>query len=343
MNLKSILKKVVLTIGVVIPLFGHAQLKKNIEYSGFFDTYYFRGPTLFSLGTGINYYNGDLCGGIKCNSFNYNVSLGVGYQVWPGVVFGGEVSYMKLGATDSNIDRNITFSSPNYEVMGFGRYHLRRDIVRRHSDMLKRPKIFKPYIMLGAAGLVYNPTATYPDATGEIINVDEGKSYPGVTFAIPSGLGASFVISHRVQIMSEFVFRYTFSDYLDGVGENFGNSKITDAIYSFHIKIAYAPKAPRLKKKKRKYSPPSDDEQTEGSSSDGGGSGGSSAPKKVAPSQSKPVNNDSSSEEEEYDELPEKYDLPDEGIEDVEDIPTDDESIEEDGFEEDEDSFEDWK
>lgn len=304
-----------------MPLFANAQLKKNIEYSGFFDTYYFRGPTIFTLGGGLNLYSGDLCGGFDCSSFNYNASFGVGYQVWSGVVFGGEFSYMKLGATDSDGDRNIKFSGANYELMGFGRYYLRRDIVRRHTDMFKRPKVFKPYLMLGAAGLVYNPTTTYA-ATGETVT-EEGKSYPGITFAIPAGLGASFVISHRVRIMGEITYRYTFSDYLDGVGAELGNSSVKDAVFGFNVKFAYAPLAPRLKKKKRKYSPPSDGDETEGGS-DGGSDGGGS--EKAAPKKAAPSNNDNSPSED-VDVPEEEYDIPEE----TESVPAEEET------------FDDWK
>lgn len=326
MILKSILRKIILVIGVLlIPFFANAQVKKHIEYSGFFDTYYFRGPTIFTLGTGLNLYNGDLCGGFGCNKLSPNVSFGVGYQVWPGVVFGGEVTYLKLGATDSNKDRGISFTSSNYELMGFSRYYLRRDIIRRHTDMFKRPKVFKPYVMLGLAGLVYNPNATYADTTGTIVAVDE--SYDGITFAIPAGIGASFVISHRIQIITELTYRYTFSDYLDGVGEKFGNSSVKDNFFTFNVKIGYAPLAPRLKKKKRKYSPASDSNSEEGGSG-GGGGGGEAAPKKAAPETTTPV-------DEPVDEI-EDFESPSD-----EEIPMDEIPFEEETT--DEESFDDWK
>ncbi|MCP4521444.1 MAG: hypothetical protein GY827_07100 [Cytophagales bacterium] len=327
------LKSLVFLIGVLLlPLISNAQLKKNIKYSGFFDTYYFKGPTIFTLGGGVNLYAGDVCGGFKCNEFNYNASFSAGYHVWPGVVFGGEFTYIKLGAKDEFASRNITFKTSMYELTAFGHYYLRRDIVRRHADMFKRPKVFKPYISLGVSGLVYNPTASYPDATtGETTTVDEGKTYPGVTVAFPAGLGVSWVISHRVRIMTEVIYRYALSDYIDGVGANFGSANSNDSDFAFNVKIAYAPFAPRLRKKKKKYSPPVD--STEGDDNSEGGSetsgGGAKKAKKATSNNTAPAVEEAPVEETETIE---------------EEVPV--EEVEDDGFEEDgaseEESFEDW-
>lgn len=231
-----------------------AQMKKNIDYSGFFDTYYVPDLWSFNAGLGFPLYYGDLCGGLGCNSDKtLSYTAGVGYKPWPKVMFGGNFYYTTLSAKDIDANRNISFVSKNMELALYGRYYLKDDIIRRHSDMFKRTKLFKPYVVVGFSGLYFNPKAVSSNAvTGIVAPVNEGVTYPKLGMAIPFGMGASFDITRRVSILTEVIYRYTFTDLIDGVSTVYGNPGVKDSYLTLDLKIQWTPWAPRTKKKKQR-------------------------------------------------------------------------------------------
>ena len=80
--------------------------------------------------------------------------------------------------------------------------------------------------------------------------VDEGVSYPRMGLAIPAGFGLSFDISRRFSVLTEVIYRYTFTDLLDGVSEVYGNPEIKDSYLTIDLKLQWTPWAPRIKKEK---------------------------------------------------------------------------------------------
>lgn len=235
--------KIVLLFFCVVSISLHGQFKKNLEYSGFFDSYYWRGPISFTGGIGSALYAGDLCSDVSCNTLSPYVTLGAGYKLWPRVFFGGDLEIFSLGATDTDDVRNISFTSNNLQLTAYGTFSLREDVVKRHGDFLKRKKLFKPYIYLGVSALRYNVDASLQET-----------DFPKITVNIPVGLGAQFHITHRVSILAEGIYRIGFTDFLDGVSEN-GNPDRNDVFGSFSIKLRYTPFARRIKPKKIKVDP----------------------------------------------------------------------------------------
>lgn len=229
----------------------HAQQKNKLEYSGFFDSYYHRGPISYTLSGGLSAYTGDLCGGLPCQTFNYNFGIGLNYKVWPRTVFGVEFNYFTLGATDEVKNRNISFTSTNYELVVYGRFYFIDDIVRVAADRSRKYKKVKPYFTLGAGGLLYTPVSTYYAPPVDSIFRTEGVSYPGITAVFPAGFGLQYVISPRVSVIGELTYRLTLSDYIDDVGAVRGNNKgLPDSYGFFNIKLQVTPSAPAKKKKK---------------------------------------------------------------------------------------------
>ena len=62
--------------------YGNAQGKRHREYSGFFDSYYFRGPITYTVGFNVTGYSGDLSKS-PVNSLGYGISIGANYKTWP--------------------------------------------------------------------------------------------------------------------------------------------------------------------------------------------------------------------------------------------------------------------
>ena len=72
-------KKLIIAFICVLSLFNQnteaQKIKRQLEYSGFFDSYYFRGPVAITVGIGMVGYKGDLCGGLACNTLKPIFSL----------------------------------------------------------------------------------------------------------------------------------------------------------------------------------------------------------------------------------------------------------------------------
>lgn len=282
----------------------HAQKKNKLEYSGFFDSYYHRGPISYTLSGGLSTYSGDLCGALPCQTLNYNFGIGLNYKVWPRTVFGVEFSYFTLGATDDVANRNISFTSTNFELVVYGRFYFIDDIVRVAADRSRKYKKVKPYFTLGVGGLLYTPVSTYYAPPSDSVFRSEGVSYPGVTAVFPAGFGLQYVISPRVSVIGELTYRLTLSDYIDDVGAVRGNNKgLPDSYGFFNIKLQVTPSAPAKKKKKSLPVPENTGIGGGGSSSGGGGTAPASdstntavpntaeglTPENTAPAQDKPA------------------------------------------------------
>lgn len=259
-----------------------AQKKGKLEYSGFFDSYYHRGPMSYTLSGGLSGYSGDLCGGLGCQTLNYNFGIGFNYKVWPRTAFGVEFNYFTLGSTDALSTRNISFTSINYELVVFGRLYLLDDIVRVAADRGRKRKTIKPYVTLGAGGLLYTPVSTYYAAPFDSLYLVEGRTYPGITAVFPAGLGVQYIITPRVSIIGELTYRLSLSDYLDDVGLVRGKTGgMPDSYGFFNIKLQVTPSAPRKKKKKSLPMPES--------TGIGGGSSGESAAPAATPTTPSPA------------------------------------------------------
>ena len=248
------LKTFFLSIGLLLTVVSaDAQMKKGIDYSGFFDTYYHPDLWSFNAGVGLPLYYGDLCDNFIGCKGGVSYVVGAGFKPWPKVMFGADFYYTTLSATDAYKSRNISFTSTNMELAMYGRYYLKDDIIRRHTDMFKKTTVFKPYVLLGVSSLYYSPKAVYSDTiTGLTTTVNEGVTYPRLGLGIPVGIGASFDITRRVSILAEAVYRYTFTDLIDGVSTLNGNPGAKDSYMTIDLKVQWTPWALRAKKKKQK-------------------------------------------------------------------------------------------
>lgn len=237
--------------------YGNAQGKRHREYSGFFDSYYFRGPITYTLGGGMTAYRGDLSSGlIGTNSLGYGISIGANYKTWPRIAFGGEFSYFTLSGKDFDSQRSISFTSTNMELLAYGRFYFVDETVRVAPDRKKERDLvfFKPYFTTGIGFLLYNPVSTSSNAAFDSLKVTEGKSYPGYGPVIPVGLGFAICPTHRLSFVLEASYRFTFTDHLDDVSAR-GNSPKKDGYGFVSFKVQYCPGAP-AKKKKQNLPPP---------------------------------------------------------------------------------------
>src|SRR4051812_30274836 len=184
---KKCIKLVFLFSFLLLHFVSPAQRKREIKYSGFFDSFYFPGPFNYTIGAGYALYNGDLCGKFGCNNLNLGYSGGVNYRILPHIFVGGEVQYLTLGAKDENQMRNLTFQSSILQLTPYGRYYFIDDIIRVARDRAAKPKILKPYFHLGAS-LIYilSASSTYDPQVPESSQLPE-ESPTKIAFGIPAG------------------------------------------------------------------------------------------------------------------------------------------------------------
>lgn len=245
---RKVIYSLVLIFGLVQIAFSQKDNRK-IEYSGLFDSYYYRGPLSFTLGGSLNFYAGDLAKGTPGTKFKPGFSLGVNYKVWPRVMFGADFNYFQLASQDWLKRRSISFTSTNMELDLYTRFYLIDDRITRASQKHKL-KFLKWYIVGGVGGIRYNPSSTYYAVPDSAYMISENKGFPGMTLVIPFGTGLQFNLSNRTSIVTELVYRYAFTDYLDGVSMR-GNPGKKDGYLSFSAKVQYSPWGKKAKKKKR--------------------------------------------------------------------------------------------
>lgn len=262
---------IILFVGVLTQVI--AQDRSKIEYSSFFDTYYFRGPMTYTLGGGATGYFGD----IKKSNPSYIAGIGAYYKVWPRTYFGAQLNYLNLKGTDLDSVRNISFDTKIKEFYVYCRFNILDKKILKNQDIYRKAMFVRPYLSLGIGTLRYSATSSTTNPDWSKKSKPENVHYPKWGFEIPAGLGLSFFVSHRISINAEFNYRFPFTDYLDDVSARGGSEK--DNFYTGELKIAYSPNAPKLRKRKKFKGPiPS-----------GGGNGGGTSSEK--PKEEKPAEN----------------------------------------------------
>lgn len=248
-NKFTILKKsfILILFAVVQSLFS--QSKGQTEYSGFFDSYYFRGPLNILLGGGVSAYNGDL----SKPKPSYVFGGGVSYKVWPRTYFGAQLNYLNLAANDGDSIRNISFTNNMTEFYAYCRFNILDRKMLKNMDIKRKEMSIRPYLTLGIGTNRYSVTSKTTNPDWDKDAKPENAKYPKFGFFIPAGVGIAFFVTHRISILAEFNYRYPFTDYLDDVSAR-GNSK-KDIYYTGELKIQYSPMAPK-RKKKHKFTEP---------------------------------------------------------------------------------------
>ncbi len=213
-------------------------ISKKRDYSGFFDSYFYRGPLSFTAGLGTSLYSGDLSKSLY-GTPGFAFNAGANYKLWPRTMFGLEFNYFSLAGKGEEVlgaegapSFTPSFTGTNWGVNIYGRLYIVDDIVRSAHDRSTNKKL-KVYITTGLGFIRYKATnATYGGASA-------------MTPVFPLGLGFEYKISAKLQVIPEFTQTFTFNDALDGAAIKKGG----DGYGMFTLKVQYCPWAPKKKKK----------------------------------------------------------------------------------------------
>jgi hypothetical protein len=250
MGNRRFIRSIIFAVLLAFPLFMQGQGKRQREYSGFFDSYYYRGPLSYTFSAGMAAANGDMGKVYQNPVLRPAFGIGAGYKLWPRTMFGAEFSYFMLSGQSVSPGYTVSFNSVNMELDLFGRLYIVDDITRVAVDKRKKPKMFKPYVMSGIGIVRYTST---PDYMFDSLLLDtfavRGVAIPssGFTPVVPVGLGLSIFITHRISVITEVAYRLAFTDLLDGA--IFVNDGARDGYGSFSLKVQYSPTAPKRKKR----------------------------------------------------------------------------------------------
>lgn len=178
----------------------------------------------------------------------------VRYTAHPAIAFRLGVNYGTLYAND-DWNKQKAESASSVEDDAFQRYvrnlHVRANTwegnfliefnpLRMSLDSRAARKRFQPYLLAGFAYFHFKPTAKYIDRDGNdrgYVNLYdlhiEGDGLPPEVYpdapakydlwqmAVPLGLGVKWDIGKQLVLGIEYMYRMTFTDYLDNVSKNY--------------------------------------------------------------------------------------------------------------------------
>lgn len=192
-----------------------------------------KGKYNIEVGVGAASYLGDLTE--KSTFFGqagYAASIGSSYNLSKQLSLGLGFSYMKLKADDKENDkavlraRNLNFESKVWDI----------NLTLRWSPYTIGN--FTPYIDAGVGLFHFNPTTIDRYGNKQHLEelgtegqglADQDNTYYLLTrFQIPFGAGIQYAINQRMALKLDFLFRKTFTDYIDDVSTIYPDGSLID-------------------------------------------------------------------------------------------------------------------
>ncbi|MCB0490064.1 MAG: outer membrane beta-barrel protein [Cyclobacteriaceae bacterium] len=173
---------------------------------------------LVTFGSGTAAYLGEMTNPGSLGKVRYNIVFGGEYYLTNRISARAELTYFNISgsdetANDDRVERNLSFTSNNFEISATGAFNL----FPNGRRFYQRPG-FNLYGFAGIGVMYMNPKAEYQ---GEKVALQplqtEGVKYSRIQPVIPYGLGARLKFGPFVNVMIEGGYRKTFTDYLDDV------------------------------------------------------------------------------------------------------------------------------
>lgn len=183
---------------------------------------------------------------------SFSAGIGYKYKVFKWLNLGIGTNYLKVRGDDKltkdpyRSNRNLNFKSNIFELMG------RIEFVYMHNKVGNKYGIKKTFnrrmktasydlsIFTGVGGFYFNPKGK--DHTGAWVKLrplhTEGQGLPGApkqygnySICIPLGVSYRYYIERTWVIGLEFIFRKTFTDYIDDVSTVYYNKQLLQQNY----------------------------------------------------------------------------------------------------------------
>jgi hypothetical protein len=178
-----------------------------------------------NVGTGKVGYAGELSHGRVFQKGLASASIGVEARLLNKISARVEARWYNISGADNraedefSLQRNLSFRSSNIELDLSGMYYF----LNAYKGMYYKRKPIDPYISLGVGMTLFNPKTDLNGTTYTLRDYKtEGRSYGGMAFIIPVGIGAKLSLNEFINLIPEVSYRMVFSDYLDDVSGTFG-------------------------------------------------------------------------------------------------------------------------
>jgi hypothetical protein len=247
------MKKLTLTAGIIILLFGATQ-KASAQYY-FYDNNYYDNPFTYEIGGSIGIMNclTDI-GGRKGVGKKFIKDLNMGKTKFAGGIFVNAMYKYAVGlrlegtfgqitaddkvlqsvkaSTFGRYERNLSFRTNITEFMALAELHP-LFIFRSYSDEYDRdPPRYSPYLLAGVGFFNFNPQAKLgnnwvdlqplrTEGQGFSQQYPERQPYKLNQMNIPLGIGVKYELSSMINLRAEFVYRKLSTDYLDDVSTTY--------------------------------------------------------------------------------------------------------------------------
>jgi len=225
-------KLIYFLILLAIPMFSYAQRWKHERLSAY-------------GGVGVNYFLGDLGGGLKDASHYFSVrdidwiytrpviTAGIRYRLLRDLAVKPTISYARLKADDSESgsygrkSRNLWFRTNLWEVGAqFEYYFIKEKHLGRYTfSSYKGINKLSAYASLGGGGFYFNPKTESSRGAKDWVALqpmaNEGVSYSLFAGYLSVGLGMKYKLNDRWAIGLDISNRYTTTDYLDDAHDTY--------------------------------------------------------------------------------------------------------------------------
>lgn len=163
--------------------------------------------------------------------YRYNFTHRIGAKV--------SFNFARIAGADSlsddptRIARNLSFRTDIFEIALLGEYNF---LIKR--DLSRRARIdFQAGAVAGIGYSLFFPYAQIVDewfALRPLATEGPDNAYDEATLVVPLGVNAAFTFNKKLRLGMEFVYRLTFTDYLDDVSTRFADPadlESADAVY----------------------------------------------------------------------------------------------------------------
>ncbi len=176
------------------------------------------------IGSGRTLYFGELTNNKPLIKDPSHINIGLEARLFTRIGARVQITRYKIEGSDinandssANMQRNLSFSSKNWEFVFQGVYYF-----NKYAGKYHKRKTYEPYLAFGYGITTYNPTATFEGNTYELRGLEtEGVAYKKVAAIIPLNFGVKAKLNEFMNLTLDLGYRLAFTDYLDDVSGNY--------------------------------------------------------------------------------------------------------------------------
>lgn len=177
-----------------------------------------------SLTLGTSNYVGDLTPSNKWAFYELNAAAGLHYQYQFTKRFGVEAGFSigQLSGSSHHFDSDYQTANLHFRTTLFELAVLAIFNILPYDTQVKE-KTWTPFVYAGLAGFHFNPRTKYKGDWHKLqpLSTEAQSPYNLTQLSFPFGFGAKFSMSSRLAISLSVGARYTLTDYIDDVSQNY--------------------------------------------------------------------------------------------------------------------------